>query len=73
MANKEIYKIKIIKCVNTRWWYADLIGEEYYVTISRNLFGEESFIPIGFKNGRYIRFNEAEILEKVTKVVLPLY
>jgi len=74
MANKEIYKVKIIKCVKKTWWYSDLIGEEYYVVEDMNIFGEIKLIPIKFKNdGRYINFNDAEVLEKVTKVELPKY
>ena len=73
MANKEIYKVKIIKCVKKTWWYNDLIGEECYVAANFNLLGEIEFIPIpSKKDGRYILFNDVEILEKVTKVRVPV-
>ena len=73
MANKEIFKVKIIKCDNPRWWYSDLIGEEYYVAKNINVFGEATFIPVPSRgDGRYILFNDVEILEKVTKVIVPV-
>jgi len=73
MANKEIYKVKIIKCDNPRWWYSDLIGEECYVAGNIDFLGEITFTPIpSKKDGRYILFNDVEILEKVTKVRVPV-
>ena len=73
MANKEIFKVKIIKCDNPRWWYSDLIGEEYYVAKNIGVFGELTFIPIPYKrDGRYILAKDVEMLEKVTKVIVPV-
>jgi len=73
MANKEIFKVKIINCDKQNWWYFKLIGEEYYVAANINLLGEITFTPIPHvKDGRFILFNDVEILEKVTRVILPV-
>jgi hypothetical protein len=74
MGNKSIYLIRIKDDLHVNTWYTELNGWLFYVvkTIIKNKINWE-VINNEQLNGSLIQTAHADILEIITKVVLPMY
>jgi len=67
----NIYKIRIDKCDNPRYWYNNCIGNIYYAA-GKTINGTTYFVIINDKEyqGELCRIQHATVIEQITKVNL---
>jgi len=71
---KPIYQIEIKDDIDDGHWYNEFRGELFYAVKSRvnGILAFEVINELDFK-GNYIKYDDAMIIDLVTKVVLPMY
>ena len=72
MPNKSIYKIRIKDDIDKRTWYSGLNGSIFYAVktvLHKNIYWQ--IVNNEHFNGSYIWTGHVDILELITRVILP--